>query len=81
MGASRSAASCWAAARTKQKVIEWLRTAATVPGFIGFAVGRSSFLDAIVNLQHKKITREAAVAEIAGKFEEWIKVFESARKK
>ncbi len=64
----------------EQKVIEWLRTAATVPGFIGFAVGRSSFLNAIVNLQHKKITREAAVAEIAGRFEEWIKVFESAKK-
>lgn len=64
----------------EQKVIEWLRIAATVPGFIGFAVGRSSFLSAIVNLQHEKITREAAVAEIAGKFEEWIRVFESARK-
>jgi 5-dehydro-2-deoxygluconokinase len=64
----------------EQKVIEWLRTAATVPGFIGFAVGRSSFLSAIENLEHKKITREAAVAEIAGKFEEWIRVFESAKK-
>jgi myo-inositol catabolism protein IolC len=63
----------------EQKVIQWLRTAATVPGFIGFAVGRSSFLDAIVNLQHKKISREAAVSEIAGRFEEWIKVFETAR--
>ncbi len=63
----------------EKKVIQWLSTAAKVPGFIGFAVGRSSFLDAIVNLQHKKITREAAVAEIAGRFEEWIKVFDSAR--
>ena len=45
----------------EQKVIEWLRVAATVPGFIGFAVGRSSFLNAIVNLQHKKMTRSAAV--------------------
>ncbi|HEY1785116.1 MAG TPA: DUF2090 domain-containing protein [Pirellulales bacterium] len=64
----------------EQKVIEWLRIAATVPGFIGFAVGRSSFLSAIVNLQHKKTTREAAVAEIAGRFEEWIRVFETAKK-
>ena len=64
----------------EQKVIEWLRTAATVAGFIGFAVGRSSFLHAIVSLQHKKMTREEAVAEIAGRFEEWIKVFESAKK-
>ncbi len=64
----------------EKKVIEWLSTAATVPGFIGFAVGRSTFLEAIVDLQHKKITREQAVAQIAGRFEEWIKVFESARK-
>jgi myo-inositol catabolism protein IolC len=64
----------------EKKVIQWLSTAATVPGFIGFAVGRSTFLDAIVDLQHKKITREQAVAQIAGRFEEWIKVFESARK-
>lgn len=63
----------------EKKVIEWLRTAATVPGFIGFAVGRSSFLSAIQNLEHGKTTREAAVAEIAGKFEEWIKIFETAR--
>ena len=28
-----------------QKVREWLSTAATVPGFIGFAVGRTSFWD------------------------------------
>jgi 5-dehydro-2-deoxygluconokinase len=25
------------------KVLEWLRTAAGVPGFIGFAVGRTAF--------------------------------------
>jgi myo-inositol catabolism protein IolC len=64
----------------EKKVIEWLTVAAKVPGFIGFAVGRSSFLDAIENLQQKKMTREQAVAQIAGRFEEWIKVFESARK-
>ncbi|HTU24873.1 MAG TPA: DUF2090 domain-containing protein [Pirellulales bacterium] len=64
----------------EKKVIEWLQTAATVEGFIGFAVGRSSFLHAIVATQHKEMTREAAVAEIAGRFEEWIRVFESARK-
>ncbi len=29
----------------EQKVHEWLSTAATVPGFIGFAVGRTSFWD------------------------------------
>ena len=32
-----------------QKVQEWLATASGVPGFIGFAVGRTSFWDALVN--------------------------------
>ncbi len=63
----------------EQKVIEWLRTAATVPGFIGFAVGRSTFLQPIVELRANKITREAGVQEIARRFQEWIEVFETAR--
>lgn len=61
------------------KVIEWLRIAATVPGFIGFAVGRSSFLEAIVDWRAGKISRADAVAHIAAKFEEWVDVFEQAR--
>ena len=32
-----------------QKVREWLTIAATVPGFIGFAVGRTSFWDPLVS--------------------------------
>ena len=31
------------------KVREWLSIAAAVPGFIGFAVGRTSFWDPLVN--------------------------------
>ena len=42
-GAIASAASSLAAARTTTKVRQWLKTAAAVPGFIGFAVGRTSF--------------------------------------
>ncbi len=62
------------------KVLDWLRTAASVPGFIGFAVGRSSFLQPIMDLQQKKISREAAVEQIAEKFLEWTQTFEKARK-
>jgi myo-inositol catabolism protein IolC len=62
-----------------QKVIEWLQTAASVPGFIGFAVGRSSFLQSIVDLHAKRITPDAAAEEIAKRFHEWIDVFEKAR--
>ena len=65
----------------EEKVVEWLSVAATVPGFIGFAVGRSTFMQPIVDLRAKAITREAAVSEIAAKFAKWIDVFESARAK
>ncbi|HEY3167150.1 MAG TPA: DUF2090 domain-containing protein [Candidatus Binatia bacterium] len=58
---------------------EWLTTAAVVPGFIGFAVGRTSFWDPLINWRSKKITREAAVAEIAGRYREFADIFQKAR--
>jgi 5-dehydro-2-deoxygluconokinase len=64
-----------------QKVREWLSTAATVPGFIGFAVGRTSFWDPLVELRAKQITRDAAVAEIAHRYREFVDIFEHARAK
>ena len=60
-----------------QKVREWLTTAAGAPGFIGFAVGRTSFWDPLVDMRAKKITREDAVAEIARRYREFVDVFES----
>jgi 5-dehydro-2-deoxygluconokinase len=62
-----------------EKVREWLTTAAGVPGFIGFAVGRTSFWAPLVDMRAKKITREAAVAEIAAHYREFVDIFENAR--
>jgi myo-inositol catabolism protein IolC len=59
-----------------QKVQEWLATASGVPGFIGFAVGRTSFWDALVNWRAKKITREQAVHDIASRYREFVQIFE-----
>lgn len=59
------------------KVREWLTTAVAVPGFIGFAVGRTSFWDPLVDWRAKKITREAAVGEIARRYEEFVEIFET----
>jgi 5-dehydro-2-deoxygluconokinase len=56
-----------------------LTTAATVEGFIGFAVGRTSFWDPLVNMRAKKITREAAAFEIARRYQEFVDIFEKAR--
>jgi 5-dehydro-2-deoxygluconokinase len=62
-----------------KKVCEWLMTAAGVPGFIGFAVGRTDFWEPLVNWRAKKITREVAVAEIAHRYREFVDIVESAR--
>ena len=62
------------------KVLEWLAVAARVPGFIGFAVGRSSFLAAVTDLRAGEIDREQAATQIADKFREWVNAFESARR-
>jgi 5-dehydro-2-deoxygluconokinase len=62
-----------------QKVREWLTTAAGVPGFIGFAVGRTTFWDALINYRAGKATRPDAVARIAASYREWVDLFEKAR--
>ena len=63
----------------ENKVGEWLATAASVPGFSGFAVGRTTFRDPLINWREKKITREAAVTEISRRFRNWVAIFEKAR--
>lgn len=63
-----------------RKVREWLTTAAGVPGFIGFAVGRTSFWDPLVDWRGKKITRDAAVTEIARRYQEFVEIFETQNK-
>jgi myo-inositol catabolism protein IolC len=62
-----------------KKVNEWLTTAATVPGFIGFAVGRTVFWEPLVGWRDKKITREQAVTEIARRYRTFVDIFEKAR--
>jgi 5-dehydro-2-deoxygluconokinase len=64
---------------SKEKVREWLTTAAGVPGFIGFAVGRTDFWESLVGWRDKKESREAAVAEIARRYREFVDVFQNAR--
>jgi 5-dehydro-2-deoxygluconokinase len=61
-----------------KKVLEWLRAAAGVPGFIGFAVGRTTFWDALVAWREQKLTRENAVEKIAANYKSWVEVFEKA---
>ena len=61
------------------RVLAWLGAAAAVPGFIGFAIGRTSFWDPLVGLRDGTFSRDAAVARIADRYAEWIQAFKAAR--
>jgi 5-dehydro-2-deoxygluconokinase len=63
----------------RDRVEQWLKTAASVPGFIGFAVGRTSFWQPLVDVEAKRISQEEAATHIAHNFEAWIRLFEEAR--
>ncbi|HEY7036912.1 MAG TPA: DUF2090 domain-containing protein, partial [Thermomicrobiales bacterium] len=63
----------------EQKVVEWLTTAATVPGFIGFAVGRTSFWDPLVSWRDERLSVKEAATEIADRYRKWVTIFEAAR--
>jgi myo-inositol catabolism protein IolC len=63
----------------RDRAVRWLKTAASVPGYIGFAVGRTSFWQPLVDCEAKRITQEEAATHIAHNFEAWIHIFEEAR--
>jgi 5-dehydro-2-deoxygluconokinase len=63
----------------QKKVREWLKTAAGVPGFIGFAVGRTIFSDPLGRWLARKTTTQAAAAEIGQRYREFVNIFEKDR--
>jgi myo-inositol catabolism protein IolC len=63
----------------RDHVVNWLKVAASVPGFIGFAVGRTSFWNPLVDFETKRISADEASDQIAHNFEEWISIFEENR--
>jgi 5-dehydro-2-deoxygluconokinase len=58
------------------KVREWLGVARTVPGFVGFAVGRTVFWNPLVAWRAGKASREEAATQIAGRYREFVDLFE-----
>ncbi len=62
----------------EQKVHEWLSAAAGVPGYIGFAVGRTTFWDALVAFRAGEIERAEAVSRIARSYKTFVDLFENA---
>lgn len=63
----------------EKRVASWLAVAASVAGFTGFAVGRTTFWDAIADYEAKRATRAQAAARIGQRYREWVTVFEDAR--
>jgi myo-inositol catabolism protein IolC len=59
-------------------IIAWLKAAAAVRGFTGFAVGRTSFWGPLVALRDGRMTRQQAVARIATRYVEWVRTFRQA---
>jgi myo-inositol catabolism protein IolC len=46
------------------------------PLYIGFAVGRTSFWDALVDSRANKISREDAAKDIAGRYVQFVDIFQ-----
>lgn len=61
---------------SEEKVDHWLREASGVEGFVGFAIGRSIWWDALRGFLDGKISREDAAAQIADRYLRFIKVYE-----
>jgi myo-inositol catabolism protein IolC len=61
-----------------EKVDHWLRQAAPVDGFVGFAIGRSIWWDAIKEFLAGDLERGAAVEQIADNYQRFIKVYDDA---
>jgi len=58
------------------KVDHWLREAAPVEGFIGFAIGRSIWWDPLKAYVDGKIERSAGAAKIAENYLRFVEVYE-----
>jgi myo-inositol catabolism protein IolC len=59
-----------------EKVEHWLRVAAPVEGFVGFAIGRSIWWDALKGFLEERLEREAAAQQIADKYLHFIRVYD-----
>jgi myo-inositol catabolism protein IolC len=59
-----------------EKVDQWLRAASPVEGFIGFAIGRSIWWDALKGFLDGSLERDAAAEKIADNYLRFIRVYE-----
>jgi myo-inositol catabolism protein IolC len=63
---------------SEAKVDQWLEQAAPVDGFVGFAIGRSIWWDALKGFLEGGLDRRAAAEQIAGNYLRFIQVYDDA---
>ncbi len=61
-----------------EKVDEWLRAAAGLEGYIGFAIGRSIWWDALKGFLDGDLERSAAAEQIAENYLRFVQVYDDA---
>jgi myo-inositol catabolism protein IolC len=61
-----------------EKVDHWLRQAAPVEGFVGFAIGRSIWWNALKGFTGGSLDRSAAAEQIAENYLRFVKVYDDA---
>lgn len=66
---------------SKEKVQEWLKVGAKIPGIIGFAVGRTIFWNPLVEHKAGQIDRSKAVEKIAQNYIDFVELWQNERSK
>jgi 5-dehydro-2-deoxygluconokinase len=62
------------------KVDHWLRTGAGVPGYVGFAIGRSIWWDPLKGFVDQTMARDDATSKISANYRRFIDVYTEAKK-
>ncbi len=62
-----------------EKVRHWLSTAASIPAFIGFAVGRTIFWEPLKAVKEGRLTPEQAAEEVARNYKSFCDIWSRAR--
>jgi 5-dehydro-2-deoxygluconokinase len=77
-GSGRGGVKCVVLGRgaSTEKVDRWLQAAAPVDGFVGFAIGRSIWWDALKGFLDEGLPRERAAAQIADNYLRFTNVYE-----
>jgi myo-inositol catabolism protein IolC len=81
-GSGREGVTCVLLGRgaSNEKVEQWLQAAAPVDGFIGFAIGRSIWWDALKGYLDGSLERGAAAEQIADNYLHFVRVYDEAER-